>query len=210
MKKLLPWAAIVALLIGLALLPGPKAGAVAPLPGATGTSSSTCVGTSCVVTISTTTSNATGMTASAFLYAYNPKEVAISGFPAADSIVGDTTFTFTITMPCSTTSWEIDMPVSWDGFKTWVDIALSGTLPDACTTPTTTPTTVPTTTPPASVPPVPSVGLPPDGPAPVATPPATVQAPLAFTGAPILPEVGVALCLIALGLLLVRRSVRHA
>ena len=215
-KKLLPWAAIVALLTGLALLPGPKAGAAVPVPLVTVTPQQATItssvaqnsaGTGLVLTWTLT--NTSDVTEGFYLYgcAIGDQTACSPSFGNGDNqltLAAGASSSFTFDEACGTTTATVDVAVPYADPPG--DLPGAPTIDVACVPPTTT-TTVPVVTTPPPAPPAPS-GLPPVS-VPVVTP-APTMAPLAFTGAPILPEVGVALALIALGLLLVRRSVRHA
>ena len=205
MKKYLPWAAIVALLIGLALLPGPKAGAETPTaPAITG--SVACDHTSSTWTASFVITGTPGSGLFVYPFGGQPNAGTLTGMPNNQGIIGPNgTFTFgVVNIPKGTDHIQVDITVLYTGPDLFVSLPITGTC-DPTPTTTTVPPTVPPVAPPPVVPPAAPVV-----PAPVVAPPAAVQAPLAFTGAPIWPEVGLALCLIALGLALVRRSVRHA
>lgn len=211
MKKYLPWAAIVALLTGLALLPGPKAGASeTTIPTLTGLLA--CVSTPASATWTANYTLTSSGNAGFWLYpdggapnsgppAYTPVGT-LSGLPATTS---GGTVTFIVTgIPASVRDLRVDvLSYSDSGWHDlYLDLPIIGTC-DPTPTPTTTVPVTPTTVLPGPVGgPISPPGLP--------TPAASPQAPLAFTGAPIWPEVALALFLIALGSLLVRRSVRHA
>lgn len=213
MKKYLPWAAIVALLVGLALLPGPKAGAAVP-SNLTYSVAQNSTGTGLVVAWTLTNTAETSVAYFIYGCVFSPADCS-ADFGNGNNqltLAPGAQATFHQDYPCGTTTGDIDIaaPYPPPGF----DLPGTFTTDAQCVPPTTTtlptvPTTVPPVVPPVA-PPAPPAAAPPVAPTPISAPPAAVQPPLAFTGAPVLPEIGVALALILAGVLCLRRSRRVA
>jgi hypothetical protein len=184
---------------------------------ATITSTASCVGTSCTVVYTATTNEAAG----AFLYGWNPHVPGVLFNGVAGSAFGFGTvagvlYTFTETgIPCTASSYEIDVPFSDNGFITPAfDVDNSGTLPGVCTVPpppvtttTVAPVVTPSSSPPAAITPVPALSPGVSAVALAAGSPPVTASPLAFTGADVLPLVfgGSGLILAGSVLLLIRR-----
>lgn len=235
-KLIAGWALAVALLVGLQLMGGPtKAGADVTPVTLTGMCSAAPGATSvtCTWTINAPAATTTDVLFNPHAGPPNQSQAGCGPFPFAGCIAyaeghdvgasGVLTFT-QFGIPCTTEGQAlVDTLFSNPAFPVnpagspfhFIDVTGSADLPGSCPDPTpTTTTTVPVTpTSPGTVgqPPLPTGPSPvPAAPAGNASPPPPTAQPLAFTGAPVGAEAGVALFLIACGLLLVRKGRRVA
>jgi hypothetical protein len=226
-RLIVGWAIALALLTGLALMGGPRAGAAVPVtyPSSQFTTAPTIAATvACDTTTGTWTVTYTLTSISNAGYWIYPDGGApnagtVNGLPTSS---GPGSVTFTVTdIANGTTFYQVDVLSYSD--SGWNDLFSTGPINGTCAvvTPTTTTTTVLPGTVGASLPtgtaPVVSPALSGAGPLAGASPlspsqpsPPAVSPPLAFTGAYTLPTVALGLFLIGLGSALLRLRRRMA